>query len=78
MIFYVLFGLPMGIIVQVPDLWGFIKSSWDMKTPIQHDKIFVVSRSAFEMFYQLIKSLSMKTTSEGGSIRAIDLINQVK
>ena len=68
----------MGIIVQVPDLWGFIKSSWDMKEPIHNDKIFVVSRSAYEMFHQLIKSLSPKTTSEGSSLRAIDLINQVK
>lgn len=30
---YVLFGLFKGIIVQFPDLWAFLKTSWSMEKP---------------------------------------------
>ena len=32
-VFYILVGLVMGIIVQIPDMWAFLKSSWSMKKP---------------------------------------------
>ena len=54
---YVLFGLFRGIIVQVPDFWGFLKISWSTKKPINVGKTFTIDRSTFEMFYQLIKDL---------------------
>lgn len=71
---YMFLGLFMGIIVQIPDLWGFLKSSWIMKKPINTGKTPIIDRWTFIMFYQLIKDLGLQSHS----IRAFDLIGRVR
>ena len=39
---YVMFGLFMGLVAQVPDLWAFIKSTYIMRKPTRIDKTFVM------------------------------------
>jgi len=54
---YVLFGLFKGLIVQVPDLWAFLKTSWSMERKNRNDATFVIDRETFEMFYKIIVDL---------------------
>ena len=41
---YVLFGLFKGLIVQVPDLWAFLKTSWSMERKNRNDVTYVIDR----------------------------------
>ena len=72
--YYVLFGLFKGLIVQVPDLWAFIKVSWSNEKTKNSDATFVIDRKAFEMFYKIVVDFEQK----GSPILAFDLISYMK
>eukprot|EP00353_Schmidingerella_taraikaensis_P005126 CAMPEP_0185586748 /NCGR_PEP_ID=MMETSP0434-20130131/45905_1 /TAXON_ID=626734 ORGANISM="Favella taraikaensis, Strain Fe Narragansett Bay" /NCGR_SAMPLE_ID=MMETSP0434 /ASSEMBLY_ACC=CAM_ASM_000379 /LENGTH=292 /DNA_ID=CAMNT_0028208111 /DNA_START=412 /DNA_END=1290 /DNA_ORIENTATION=- len=75
---YVLGGLPMGIIAQVPDFWAFIKSSWDVRRKKRTDETFVISQESFDIFYSLICKYELLEHIEGKRVRAFDLIAMVR
>ena len=57
LIIYVLIGLIIGVIVQVPDFWQFLKMSWIMTKPKRVQETFVISRDSFDMFYKIVSDL---------------------
>mmetsp|Transcript_20153 Transcript_20153/g.27223 ORF Transcript_20153/g.27223 Transcript_20153/m.27223 type:complete len:505 (-) Transcript_20153:373-1887(-) len=71
---YVLLGLPMGVAVQVFDMWGFLKSSWNMDRAPRSDATFVISRDNFEMFYKVVRGHELKKKP----VKAFDLIFQMR
>ena len=64
---YVVFGLFSGLIVQVPDLWAFLKTSWRQKKAL-NDATFVLDRDMFNTFYKIV------VEKQGTPIRALNLI----
>ena len=50
---YVVFGPFSSLIVQVPDLWAFLKTSWMQQRP-HSDATFVIDREMFSMFYKIV------------------------
>ena len=71
---YILFGLITGLIVQVPDLWAFLKTSWRFDMPKRNDTTFVIDRETFELFYKTIVDFERK----GDPILAFELIDHIR
>ena len=75
---YVLGGLIMGIVVQVPDLWAFIKQSWNQEKAKRSDKTFVLSREEFENFFNIVTEHELEQATTGRPLRAFDLIQKMR
>ena len=75
---YVLGGLPMAVIVQVPDMWAFLKSSWNMRRPQRPDETYVISRESFFIFYDVVCKYERQERLEGKQIRAFDMIKTMR
>lgn len=68
--FYVALGLPMSLAIQVPDLWAFIKSSWKNEKAARSAATFVISRTEFQNFYDIVRDLELKKEP----VKSFDLI----